>query len=368
MEFLIGLLHHLASFVIVLTVIVFVHEFGHYAVARLCGVKITTFSIGFGKELCGFNDRSGTRWSIAALPLGGYVKMHGDSSAASTADQEKLDAMPEEEKRVSFHFKPLWQKALIVAAGPFSNFILTIVVLTYFVMTSGLPSAEPIVGEIMKDTAAEAAGLQPGDRILSVGGRRVRVFNDIPYFISANLGTPVEVVIERDGAQSALMITPRTIEEEDALGNKVSRPLIGIRSKDIKYEEVGPLHAIGEATYRTYLICQTTLHVLGQMVTGERSAKDLKGPVGIAKLSGQATDKGISTTLWLIAMLSANLGLVNLLPIPMLDGGHLAYYAAHAARGRPLAVKVQEYGFRLGFAVIATLMVFTIFNDLRQLF
>lgn len=368
MDLIINFLHHLASFVVVLTVIVFVHEFGHYAIARLCGVKITAFSIGFGRELWGFNDRTGTHWRISALPLGGFVKMHGDSSAASTADLDALDAMPEEEKRVTFHFKPLWQKAAIVAAGPFSNFLLTITVLTYFILTVGLPSAEPVIGEIMKDTAAEAAGLKAGDRILSVNGKKVAVFNDIPYFISTNLGTPIDLVIERSGTQSGIVLTPRNFEEEDALGNKVSRPLIGIRSKDIKYEEVGPFRAVGEATYRTYLICETTLRVLAQMVTGERSAKDLKGPVGIAKLSGQATGKGFSTTLWLIAMLSANLGLVNLLPIPMLDGGHLAYYAAHAARGRPLAQKVQEYGFRLGFATIATLMAFTIYNDLRQLF
>lgn len=368
MEQALLILHTLLSFFVVITTIVFVHEFGHYFVARLCGVKIVAFSIGFGKELWGRTTKAGTRWKIAVLPLGGYVKMYGDASEASTADNEALAHMTEEEKKLTFHYKPLWQKALIVAAGPFANFILTIVILTWFILTVGLPSADPIVGEVMKDTPAEAAGLQAEDRVVSINGDAVKRFNDIPQMIATNLGTPVKLVIDRGGETIELTITPTQYEDEDGLGNKHTRPLIGIRSKEIKYEDVGFVHAVGEATWRTYVICETTLHVIGQMVTGQRNADELKGPVGIAKLSGQAADKGFSTTLWLIAMLSANLGLVNLLPIPMLDGGHLAYYAAHAARGKPLAQKVQEWGFRVGFATIAMLMAFTIFNDIRQMF
>lgn len=366
MDLVLHLLHTLWSFFIVLSVIVFIHEFGHYAVAKLCGVRITAFSIGFGRELFGWNDRSGTRWKLSLLPLGGYVKMHGDASAASTADEEALAAMPPEERRHSFHYQPLAGKMAIVAAGPIANFLLTITVFTYFIMTSGLPSAEPVIGQIMPDTPAAEAGLQPGDRILRINADKVTGFNDIPYLISTNLGTPVELLLLRGGAEKTITLTPREVESDDGLGNKVKHPVIGIKSQDIRYKDVGLVHALEESVRRTYLICASTLRVIGQMVTGRRSATALKGPVGIAQLSGQATGKDFHTVLWLIALLSANLGLVNLFPIPLLDGGHLAYYVAEALRGRPLAQKVQEYGFKLGFVMLATLMAFTLFNDLRK--
>ncbi len=368
MESLLNLLHTLGSFFIVISIIVFIHEFGHYIIAKLCGVKIDAFSIGFGKEIFGYTDRSGTRWKLSLLPLGGYVKMYGDASEASTSDAEAIEQMSEAEKKLTFHHKPLYKKAAIVSAGPIANFILTIVVFCYFIMTNGLPSTEPVVGSIMPDSPAEAAGLKPGDHIYQINDVKVSRFNDIPFLISTNLGTPVTLHIERDSKNMQVTLTPKEFEDDDGLGNKIKRPLIGIKSPEIKYEDAGLGVALKESVYRTYLICETTLKVIGQMVTGQRSAADLKGPVGIAQLSGQAADKDFYTVLWLIAMLSANLGLVNLLPIPMLDGGHLAYYAAEAARGKPLAQKVQDYGFRFGFVVLMTLMAFTIFNDLRKLF
>lgn len=364
MEILLGLVHTLWSFFVVLSVIVFVHEFGHYFIAKLCGVRITAFSIGFGKELFGWNDKSGTRWKISLLPLGGYVKMYGDASAASTADDDAMEQMTPEEKAVTFHHKPLAKKMAIVVAGPVSNFLLTITVFTYFIMTSGLPSAEPVVGEVMADTPAAEAGLKAGDRILKINEDAVSSFNDIPYLVSTNLGTPVTLLLLRDKEEQIVVLTPKEVESDDGLGNKVKHPVIGIKSQDIKYQDVGLANALQESVRRTYLISASTLKVLGQMLTGQRSAAALKGPVGIAQLSGQATQKDFHTTLWLIALLSANLGLVNLFPIPLLDGGHLAYYVAEALRGKPLAQKVQEYGFKLGFAVLATLMVFTLFNDL----
>lgn len=367
MEHALHFAHYLVSFFIVISVIVFVHEFGHYLVAKLCGVKITAFSLGFGRELIGFTDKSGTRWKLSALPLGGYVKMHGDASAASNADFATLSTMSAEEKRQTFHGKRLWQKAAVVAAGPCFNFVLTIGVFTYFIMTVGITSTEPVVGQVMPDTPAASAGLQAGDRILRINGDAMTHFNDIPYKIATNLGTPVTIEYERAGKLRELTLTPTEFTDDDGLGNQVKRPLIGIRSQEMKFEDVGLPRAVWEATKRTYVVCETTLRVLGQMVTGARGVKDMKGPVGIAQLSGQATDKGISTTLWLIALLSANLGLVNLLPVPMLDGGHLLYYAAEAARGRPLAQRVQEWGFRVGFALILCLMTFTILNDVRQL-
>lgn len=368
MDTLISLLHTLGSFFIVLSVIVFIHEFGHYIIAKWAGVKITAFSIGFGKELVGWNDHSGTRWKISLLPLGGYVKMYGDSSEASTADADAMEQMSAQEKSLTFHHKPLYKKAAIVAAGPVFNFILTIAVFTYFIMTSGLPSIQPVVGQIMQDSPAMEAGLQPGDRIYKINEDEVKSFNDIPYLISTNLGTPVTLHLMRGDKDMTVTLTPKEVEDDDGLGNKVKRPLIGIRSQDIKYHDVGLFAALGESVRRTYMICTTTLKVVGQMISGDRTTRDLKGPVGIAQLSGQATQKDFHTTLWLIALLSANLGLVNLFPIPLLDGGHLLFYLVEALRGRPMAEKVQEYGFRFGFAVLATLMAFTLFNDLRRLF
>ncbi len=373
MEFLTSGVHYTLSFILILSVIVFIHEFGHYFVAKLCGVKIDTFSIGFGKELFGINDRSGTRWKFSLLPFGGYVKMHGDMGAASTPDTENLNAMSEDEKRISFHFKPLWQKALIVAAGPIANFILTIGILTWFLYTTGVASSEPVVGEILPDTPAQAAGLIAGDRITAIDGKEVRSFSDIPNMIATNLGTPVTLSIERAEEQLSLTLTPVAYEDKDALGNPVKRPLIGIKSQQMTVEDFTFPEAVWESTKRTYQLCEMSLRFLGQMIMGDRSPDELKGPVGIAKMSGQVTQTGDTvgeTTrmiLWFIAMLSANLGLVNLLPIPMLDGGHLAYYAIEGVRGKPMAQRFQEYGFRFGFGLIICLMAFTLYNDLRQM-
>jgi len=367
MDLINSLFHHFWSFVLVLSIIVFVHEFGHYIIAKICGVKIEAFSIGFGKELFGHTDKSGTRWKVSLLPLGGYVKMYGDASEASAADEKAIEAMSEENKKLTFHHKPLPKKAAIVAAGPVFNFILTIGVLTYFIMTSGLPSVEPVIGGFMENSPAQEAGVQVGDRVLRINDTPVRRFNDIPYFISTNLDRPVTLSLMRGDEPVTVTITPVITQEDDGLGNKIPFPRIGIRSKDIVYEEVGIFVALGEATYRTYLICESTLRVMGQMVTGKRSVDELKGPVGIAQLSGQATDKNFITTLWLIAMLSANLGLVNLLPIPMLDGGHLLFYIAEAVRGRPLAEKIQSWSMRIGTVLLMMLMAFTLLNDVRKL-
>ena len=355
------------AFLAIISVIVFIHEYGHYIIAKWSGVRIETFSIGFGREILGWNDRTGTRWKISLLPLGGYVKMFGDASEASTPDSKALEEMTEEERAVSFYFKPLWKKAAIVAAGPIANFILAIAIFTGFIFTNGLSTTQPIVGEIMPDTPAAEANLQPGDRVLSVDGEAVSRFGDIPRLIIMNVGEEVTLVIERDGKEQQLQITPRMMEQEDSLGNKIKLPLIGIRSKTLTFENVGIIDALGHAVIHTYDNVIMMFEFLGQMIMGDRSPKDLKGPVGIAKLSGQAAEKGLSTVLWFMALLSANLGIVNLLPIPPLDGGHLLFYLIEGGRGRPLAEKVQEWGYRIGFALILTLMAFTIYNDIRQI-
>lgn len=361
------ILQSFAAFVVVISVIVFIHEFGHYIVAKLCGVRITTFSLGFGKELFGWNDKSGTRWKVSALPLGGYVKMFGDSSEASNPDMNTLEAMSEEDKKVAFHYKPLWQKALVVVAGPLANFLLTIAIFTYFIMTNGLPSIEPVIGKILEKSAAEESGLQVGDRILSIDGKEVRSFNDITYYISTNIDTPVAIVLKRGEENLQITLTPKQTEDDDGLGNKVKRPLIGIGSGKIKYEDVGIVSAIKEATYRTYVICETSLRGIYQMIVGQRDTKDLRGTLGIAQMSGQAAEKDINTVVWLIAAISANLGLMNLLPIPVLDGGHLLFYSIEAVFRRPLAVKAQEWCFRIGFSMLAMLMAYTLLNDIRRL-
>lgn len=373
MDFLLTALHYGLSFFLVISVIVFVHEFGHYIVAKFCGVKIEVFSLGFGKEIVGWTDKSGTRWKLSLLPFGGYVKMFGDAGAASTPDDDKLEHMSEEEKRVSFHYKPLWRKALIVAAGPFFNFLLTIAVFTYFVYNVGLASTEPVVGEVMPDTPAAEAGFETGDRVLRIDGKEIHVFGDISNAIATNIGAPIHLEIQRGEEQLSLTLTPMRYADEDGLGNQVERPLIGLKSTRVTYEDVSLPEALGEATNRTWRICVMSLQVVGQMITGQRSAQELKGPVGIAQLSGQVTQSGdnfsetLHMILWFIALLSANLGMINLFPIPMLDGGHLLYYAIEAVRGRPMAERFQEYGFRFGMAVILSLMAFTLYNDFRQL-
>ena len=373
MHYLFSGLHYLLSFALVISVIVFIHEFGHFIVARMCGVKVEIFSIGFGRELVGRTDRHGTRWRIALWPVGGYVKMFGDAGAASTPDESQLNGMTPEEKAVSFHFKPLWAKALVVVAGPASNFLLAIAVFTYFIFTVGLSSTQPVVGEVMPDTPAATAGLKPGDKVLKVDAREMHDFNDIPDAILTNLGTPVQLTIQRDGKIFTKALTPISFTDKDALGNEVKRPLLGIRSQKITYKDVTLPQAIGLSAERTYDMCVTSLRVLGQMISGKRSTDELKGPLGIAKLSGEVTSSGdtLGETarmfLWFVALLSVNLGLVNLLPIPMLDGGHLAFYGLEALRGRPLADKFQEYSFRFGFALVACLMALSVFNDVRQM-
>lgn len=367
MDYLLNFSHTAVSFIVIISIIVFIHEFGHYFVARLCGVKIEAFAIGFGKELFGWTDKAQTRWKVCVAPLGGYVKMFGDVSEASTPDNEALEKMTEEERRVSFHYKPLWQKGLIVAAGPAANFILAIAIFTGLIFTSGLDTTEPIIGKVMDDSAAEEAGLLPGDRIISVNGTEVDRFGEISPQIATNLGEPVTLKINRDGEVLTKELTPRMETQTDPLGNEVKRPLIGITSQKLVAEDVTLLQAIGASVARTYGMIELSLDFIGQMITGQRSADELRGPIGIAEMSGDATQQSFATIIWFMALLSVNLGFVNILPIPPLDGGHLLFYVLEGARGQPLAEQFQEWGYRAGFALILTLMAFTIYNDLRHI-
>ncbi len=367
MDIIGDLIHTILSFLVIISIIVFIHEYGHYIIARLCGVKIEVFSLGFGREVFGFTDKTGTRWKFSAIPMGGYVKMYGDETAASTADIAQLERMTEQERSCSFHYKALWKKALIVFGGPLFNFLLTIIIFTYFIFSNGLASTEPIVGKVLEQSAAQEAGLQEGDRILRINDTEIETFQDIPLQIATNLGEEVILHIKRGDQYMSLPITPQIMKIKDSLGNVVEHPRIGIQSVELTIEEVGLGGALYHACIRTWQISVATLQVLWQFITGQRDTKQLKGPIGIAQMSGQAADSGFFTILWFMALLSANLGLINLLPIPLLDGGHLLYYAVEAASGRPLAQKVQEYGFKLGFIILASLMIFTIFNDIRNI-
>ena len=345
------------SFILIISIIVFIHEGGHYLVAKWSGVKIDTFSLGFGNEVFGWNDKSGTRWRVSSLPLGGYVKMYGDATEASSP-LEEIASLPPEEKAKTFYYKPLWKKACIVVAGPLSNFILTIAILTCFIFTRGLMSTEPVVGEVMKDTPAQAAGIKADDRILSINGEKVEFFTDISRMILTNLGTPVDIVLRRGNKDVALTLVPKQIKEKDSLGEE-SRPIIGITSKLITFRKCvsAPPGRVGKPRAPRMISCATTLRVVGQIIEGDRSAKvnTIKGPFGMAKLSGQAAiEKACRMMFLLMALISANLGLVKPLSHPdaFRRADTCCFTASRPQRAPRPANVFQEYGMRLGMALI----------------
>ncbi|HVJ51235.1 MAG TPA: RIP metalloprotease RseP [Aliidongia sp.] len=367
MSYLTGTVETVVPFLIVLTVLVFVHELGHYLVARWCGVRVETFSVGFGPELIGRFDRNGTRWKLSAIPFGGYVKMYGDADAASMPG-EQLATMTPEERAVSFHWKPLPARAAIIAAGPAANFLFTIVVLAGLFSTVGQSVTPSEIGEVRPGSAAEAVGLQKGDMIFRVNGTSIDRFQDLVRQIQLNTGTPVELGIRRAGQELDIQVTPKITELTDLFGNKTKVPLLGVSpaADSISFERRDPFTAVVEAGRETWGIASDTLTGLMQMITGARPADGLHGPLGIADLSRKVAQSGVVSLLSFMALLSVNLGLVNLFPIPVLDGGHLLFYAAEALRGRPLGQRAQEVGFRLGLALVLTLMVFATWNDLVQ--
>lgn len=367
MEILGTLLYNASAFVFILSVIVFIHEFGHYFVAKISGVKIEEFSIGFGKEIFGFTDKSGTRWKFSILPLGGFVKMFGDIDPSSAPDPEKIKAFTEEERKVAFHTKPLPIKAAVVVAGPMANFVLAIVIMTFFFSYYGKPAATAEISSVAEGSAAQAAGLMAGDLVTELDGAKVSGFSDVQRIISINTGTPVAITFKRGEDVMTATATPVMKERKDIFGNDIKAPLLGISSTQMTYEKLAIHSAMGAAVVETYKISASTLKAIGQMVTGERSAREISGPLGIAKYSGQSAKKGLDTVLWFIVVLSINLGLVNLFPIPLLDGGHLMYYAVEGVRGKPIADKVQKIGFKIGIALVGTLFIFAFINDLRNL-
>ena len=353
------------SFLIVLTVLVFVHEFGHYLIARWNRVRIEVFSIGFGPELFGWWDSAGTRWKFSTLPLGGYVKMFGDSDASSGLAIPGLARLTPAEREVSFHCKRLGQRAAIVAGGPAANFLFAIIVLAILFTTYGQPYTPAEVGQVQGGSAAEQGGIKAGDKILSIEGQAVSRFEDIQQAVRMNPGVPMSLVVERDGQQKALEVTPRRSELTDRFGNSYEIGLLGITRSGMEYVKRDPPEAIVQAVSETWNLSAQSLQAIWQMVKGTRTTDELGGPLRIAQMSGEVTRGGIAPTLTLMALLSVSLGLINLFPVPVLDGGHLLFYAAEAVRGKPLGRRAQEFGFRIGLALVLTLMVFTTWNDLR---
>jgi regulator of sigma E protease len=351
-------------FLIVLTVLVFVHEFGHYAIARWNGVRIDVFSIGFGPELFGWWDSAGTRWKFSTIPLGGYVKMFGDSDASSGQPLPGLGRLAQSERNASFHYKRLGQRAAIVAAGPAANFAFAIVVLTVLFMTFGQPYTPAEVGQVQPGSAAEQGGIRAGDVILSIDGQAVARFEDVQQAVRMNPGVAMAIAVGRDAKTLTLQVTPARTEVTDRFGNRYEIGLLGIARSGMEYIKRDPVTALYQAVGETWNLSASTLQAMWQMVKGTRTTDELGGPLRIAQMSGEVARGGIAPVLTFMALLSVSLGLINLFPVPILDGGHLLFYAAEAIRGRPLGQKAQEYGFRIGLALVLTLMVFTTWNDL----
>lgn len=365
---LFNFLSYVVPFLAVLTVIVFVHEMGHYLVARWNGIAIQTFSVGFGPELLGFNDRHGTRWRLSMIPLGGYVRFVGDMNAASAPDNELIaKAGPELASRL-FANKSVWQRIAVVVAGPAANFILTFVILYTFLVFTDRYYSPAVVQQVLPDTPAAAADLRPGDKILSIDGYTVRGFSDVSRFIATAPERKVTIVVERNGSDVTLTAVPRRVVETDASGRQVRAGRLGL-SSTVNQEDVfafrpTPVEAVGVALEEMRFIVDRTMAFLGDFFVGRGDVEQLGGPVKVAQISEQVARNNPFDLIGLIALLSLNIGLINLFPIPMLDGGHLAYYLIEAARGRPLSQRVQEIGFRFGMAIVFTLMVFTLVNDL----
>ena len=355
------------AFLFALTVVVFFHELGHFVVARWCGVGIKAFSIGFGPELMGWDDKHGTRWKVAAIPLGGYVLFEDDANAASMPGKKTDKEMTAEERRRAFQLKPLWQRTAVVAAGPIANFLLAIVIFACMFMTMGVTTLEPRVGEVQPGSPAAEAGFQSGDLVLSIDGTEIDDFMDLQRIVSINVGRELAFVIDRDGQAMTLKAAPKLKELDDKIAGKHSRPVIGIKAsataETLKTEPVGPITAIKLGIERTGSIIVQTLTYLGDIIFGRQSADQVGGILRIADVAGKVAAEDLRLLIGFTAFISVSIGLINLFPIPVLDGGHLMFYAIEALRGRPLSDNAQEYAFRVGFAIIIMLMIFTFYND-----
>ena len=366
-----GLIGYIVPFLFVLTIVVFFHELGHFLIARWAGVRVLTFSLGFGPELAGFTDRHGTRWKISAIPLGGYVKFFGDDSEASTPDLETLGNMTAEEQAGSFHHKGVGPRAAIVAAGPIANFLLAILIFAGMSLYFGKPSSIPRVDVIQPDSVAASAGFKVGDVVTSIDGTTIESFADMQRIVSTSAGSKLTFQIKRDGAAVALSATPALKEVKDIFGNSHKIGVLGIQynaqPSDPKTTPVGYAESLKIGVEQVWFIIDGTFKFVGSLFVGAGSTGDLGGPLRIAQLSGQAASLGFQFLLQLCAALSVSIGLLNLFPVPLLDGGHLLFYSVEAVRGRPLSPRAQEMGSRIGLGLVLMLMVFVTYNDILHL-
>jgi regulator of sigma E protease len=360
----------LPAFLFVITLVVFFHELGHFLVARFFGVKVEVFSVGFGKEIFGWNDKRGTRWKLSWLPVGGYVKFAGDADAASTPDRKAAARMSAAERNQMLAFKPVGQRAAVAAAGPFANFILAIVLLTGLFLYSGQTAITPLIGDVAKGSAADQAGIRSGDLVTRIGDTAITDFQQLPEIISTGSGQTLHMQLLRAGKPLELWVKPRMTTSPDGLGGTEDRFVIGVlpsRTAPLIHHSYNPLTAAGAALSQVVDIARGTLIGIGQIVTGKASVNQLHGPLGIGNITRKVAEFGFLPLLHLVAFLSVSIGLANLFPIPLLDGGHLLYYGCEAVLGRPLGERAQDVGFRLGLVLVLGLMLLTTWNDLVRL-
>ena len=366
------MLSYILPFIVLILIVVFIHEYGHYYFAKKYGVGVTDFSIGFGQEIFGWNDKSGTRWKICWIPLGGYVKFFGDRNVYSQADhKEILEKYNEEEQKKLFILKPLYQRTLIVFGGPLANFLLALVIFFSIYTFVGKDFTPAVINEVQKDSPAMIGGLKQNDIILEIDGNKVESIMDVSKFITMSTDEIIDFKVKRSYDELILKIKPNIVPGEDNLGNKLNKRIVGIKlgayNNEINHVKLGPAQAIYHAAHEVYYVGTSSLKYIGAMIFGKADTSQLGGPIRIAKISGQVAEFGVLAFISMMAYISISLGLVNLFPIPMLDGGHLMFYAFEKVLGRPLSQKTQEGFFRIGLFLLISLMFFTTFNDLKDL-
>lgn len=365
------LLSYLGPFFFVLALVIFIHELGHYLVGRWCGVGVDAFAIGFGPKLLSWTDGHGTEWKLCAIPLGGYVKFKGDLNGASVPDNEAADAMSAEERRLAFQFKPIWQRAAIVAAGPIANFILAFFVFLASFMYTGQFVLDPVIETVVAGTPADVAGMKAGDRVIAVNGEKIATFDDLRRHVVASADDkPLALDVERGGVVTTLFAQPRLTEQKTALGKLRSKTL-GVTSSTLPEHHHVIYHSLPSATAMSVEqiggVISQSVNYIRELIAGREKADQLSGPIRIAQVSGKVAESGFSSLIMLAAILSISIGFVNLMPVPLLDGGHLMFYAIEATFGRPLSRRVQEFGFRIGLALVVMLMLFVTINDIVQI-
>ena len=366
------MLSYILPFIILILIVVFIHEYGHYYFAKKFGVGVTDFSIGFGKEIFGWNDKSGTRWKICWIPLGGYVKFFGDRNVYSQADhKEILEKYSEEDQKKLFTLKPLYQRSLIVFGGPLANFLLALVIFFSIYTFVGKDFTPAVINEVQKDSPAMAGGLKQNDVILEIDGNKVESIMDVSKFITMSTDEIIDFKVKRSYDELILKVKPNIVLGEDNLGNKLNKRIVGIKlgafNNEINHVKLGPVQAIYHAAHEVYFVGISSLKYIGAMIFGKADTSQLGGPIRIAKISGQVAEFGVLAFISMMAYISISLGLVNLFPIPMLDGGHLMFYAFEKVLGRPLSQKTQEGFFRIGIFLLLSLVFFTTYNDLKDL-